>query len=255
MPITISPKRKHRYLSRKVAYLCYHTVCIAAVHEVIIHAIAHIRPERGLFLVIREKRGGIIVPIQAIAFGRLEEGTDILHVPLNHVLPHAPLRHFPVLQLSQPVNGLVRIELESLIHVVGGIACVVKGNERLLHRLLGKQKLAISRPVGKCTGRRVKVHLQDFGVHHDGTILDTDLDPDLARRGHDRQALLLKVFALGRLDHPHHRRREELHLHVNPACGGFNAVSRFLVILGRQPCGTNQSAQHKHCLSHTCLLH
>ena len=89
-----------------------------------------------------------------------------------------------------------------LLPVLGGDhGCGV----RLLHRLLGKQKLAISRPVGKCTGRRVKVHLQDFGVHHDGTILDTDLDPDLARRGHDRQALLLKVFALGRLDHPHHR--------------------------------------------------
>ena len=100
LPITISPKRKHRYLSRKITHLRYNAIGITAIHEIIIHAIAHLRTERSLFLIVGKDCGGIIVPEEAIPLGRLDEWTYVFHVTLYKILHLPTLGHLPVLQLS-----------------------------------------------------------------------------------------------------------------------------------------------------------
>ena len=169
LPITIRPQGEHGHLARQVAHLRHHAVGIPAVHHVIVHAVAHVRTEGSTVRVIHEKRRGIVVPIQAVAFRGLEERTHVFRVALNHVLPHAALRHLPVLQLAETVNGFVLLQLERLVNRERRCAGIVERGEHLL-RLLLAQQLVAAHSERNHARRGIQRHVQRLAVEHDVAV-------------------------------------------------------------------------------------
>ena len=169
LPVTIRPQGEHGHLARQVAHLRHHPVGISAVHHVVVHAVTHVRTEGSLVRVIHEKRRGIVVPIQAITLGGLEERRIVFRVALNHVLPHTTLRHLSVLPLSKPIDGLVLLQLEGLVNRERRCAGIVERSEHLV-RLLLAQQLVAAHSKRNHARRGIQRHVQRLAVKHDVAV-------------------------------------------------------------------------------------
>ena len=73
LPVTISPQRKHRCLPGQAAYLCYYTIGILPIHEIIVYTVTYFRTERCFNFAVRKKSRRIVIPKHTISFSRLEE--------------------------------------------------------------------------------------------------------------------------------------------------------------------------------------
>ena len=89
----------------------------AAVHEVIVDAIACLRGEGHTIGIVIKLRGWIVLPVETPALHGLQDILEILEIWLFHTLVLATTVHLTVLDRAEAVNGLILIEEECLAHL------------------------------------------------------------------------------------------------------------------------------------------
>ena len=186
LPVAVGPEREHRHVAREMAHLCNHPVGRAAVHEVVVDAVAHLRRERhALHGIVVELGGRVVVPVESPALDALQHVLEVLQVRLLHQLVLAAAVHLAVLHGAQSVDGLVLVEREGLGHLIGPFVGPRREGFEAGGPLLPEQCLAV-------------------GLEGDGSrlLVDADGEPVAAQRaapsadgygaglGYDRQTLL-----------------------------------------------------------------
>ena len=97
LPVTIGPERKHRHVTRQVAHLCNDAICTAAIHEVIVDALAGLRVKGHAVGIVLKQRRGVVLPIESPALDALEHVLEVLEVRLFHTLFLSTTIHLSVL--------------------------------------------------------------------------------------------------------------------------------------------------------------
>ena len=212
LPETVSPQREHGHLPRQFAHTSHHAVSRAAIHEVVIHARAHLEVEPRAVGVVGERHGRIVVKIQAVALYRLEEGAAVLQVALYKVFLLVALVHLAGLELAQSVDGLGLVQAERLAYAA--VALVRPTFYRREHRLAQLPEQASSGSIGEsrqavCLAQS-DADLAAFQRHSVTGLCNLKLCLD--RSHHHGEALLTGCGSLRPLHHADYGRRIKHHL-------------------------------------------
>ena len=111
----VGPQRQHGHVAGQRTHPGYHAVGVASVNEIVVDLLPHLRLERRHVVLVGEGARRRIVPEDAVALHRLDEGHEIFGIVLPQVLRLAAQAQLAVLEDAKAVPGLPRLEQEGLL--------------------------------------------------------------------------------------------------------------------------------------------
>ena len=233
LPEAERPERVHGSLAGEPPHARYHAVGRAAVDEVIVGAVAHFRRERHLLRVVREHSRRVVVPVEAVAPGRMHEGYADAHVLVAQQQLLVALRHEARLLLPEAVNDLGSIEQECLAHLERRPAGIVARRELRAVVLVAQHLVALC--VGESYATRLGVHTHRHLPAGHGGRRSASAVSELHCPGlhYDWYAHLIIRLAGGLFVNPHDVVGVELHLYFKP----LRLEVESTLGAGGRPCG------------------
>ena len=108
LPEAIAPQGEHGHIACQLADEGQVAVGRAAIHEVVVDAVGHLRVEgKAVLRRVVELCGRVVVPVEGVALQTLEDVLEVLQVRLHHAAVLAALVHLVVLHETDAVYGFI----------------------------------------------------------------------------------------------------------------------------------------------------
>ena len=183
-----------------------------AIHEIVIHARAHLEVEPRAVGVVGERHGRIVVNVQAVALYRLEEGAAVLQVCLYKVFLLVALVHLAGLELPQSVDGLALVQAERLAYAAVALVRPTLYRRENRRALLLEQAVACGVSEDSQAVSLTQSDADLTAAQRNSVTGLCNLKLRLARRHDHGEALLTGHDTLRPLHHADYRRRIKHHL-------------------------------------------
>ena len=204
----VGPQRQHGHLARQVAHLADDTICIAAIHEIVVHALSHLAFQCK-HLVVADHGGGVVVPVHAVALDALEEMGIVLQIGLLHLAVLAAQVHLSVLHHAQAVDGFVGVQHKGLAHLIVPLVYAFRDGPKAV-AAFGQQRAAVGCKERDLLQLAVYDNGQLFGLVGTHVAFVGDGNGHLAGLGRYHQTLSVGHCAVRRFHYVHDGGREEL---------------------------------------------